>query len=214
MTTSCQLCNAAARRFETPRSGAYYHCSVCDFIFASRELLLPPAEERDCYEEHNNSIDNEGYVKRFERFIDAAVLPYAKQKSEALDYGCGPGPVLQLLLQRRGFAVDIFDPYFAPDIPSGKSYDLVTCTEVLEHAYEPHRMWKHLLSLLNPGGHIAIMTVFHLGCENFANWWYKNELTHVCFYSLRTFAWLCDNLPLEWVYDDGRQMITLSRKEA
>ncbi len=202
--TTCQICGGVTSYFTTTRSGSYHHCAICDFIFADRAELLPSTVERARYEQHDNSLDNEGYVRRFETFIAAAIEPFTAAQARALDYGCGPGPVLQTLLQRQGYEVDVYDPYFAPERPD-QQFDLITCTEVLEHAYRPKEIWADFDRMLHPGGHLAVMTLFHPGVDRFDEWWYKTDDTHVCFYSLKTLHWISRHTCFELIYHDERQ---------
>ena len=46
----------------------------------------------------------------FEAFIHKSIFPYQERINKALDFGCGPGPVLAELLKRRGLEVEIYDP--------------------------------------------------------------------------------------------------------
>ncbi len=46
--------------------------------------------------------------------------------------------------------------------------------------------------MLNPGGWLAIMTKLVRDREAFASWHYKNDPTHVCFFSRATWDWWAD----------------------
>lgn len=77
-------------------------------------------------------------------------LPPARQ---GLDFGCGPGPALAIMLREAGHTVALFDPFFYPD-PAvlASAYDFITCTEVAEHFHRPAEEFSKLDALLNPGG--------------------------------------------------------------
>ena len=110
-----------------------------------------------------------------------------------LDYGCGPGPTLSRMLQEAGMIMDIYDPYYAPDPDVlGKQYDFATCTEVVEHFRDPARDWSQLTVLLKPGGWLGVMTQLAPPPESFLQWRYRQDPTHVSFYSLATFGWIAD----------------------
>ena len=51
--------------------------------------------------------------------------------------------------------------------------------------HELERLW----SLLQPGGWLGIMTKLVSDQTAFANWHYKNDPTHVCFFSADTWRW-------------------------
>jgi len=108
-----------------------------------------------------------------------------------LDFGCGPEPVLKVLLNRLGIEVDIFDCYFFPQKTFlNKRYDLITCTEVFEHLKNPLETLILLESLLNEDGVLAVTTLFHTTSNDFSKWWYRRDSTHICFYSPHTFKWI------------------------
>lgn len=187
------------------------HCQVCDLIQLHSDYYLMPEREQKRYEEHNNTSDNEGYVNYLASFLREAVKPFATAGTTALDYGCGPGPVLQGLLQDEGIHTDIYDPFFYPRHPQ-KTYDLVTCTEALEHVFKPQEVWRNFLHLLKTGGHLCIMTRFHSGPESFLSWWYRRDPTHVSFYSPKTFAWIEHNFPLRIIFINESDKVVFKRQ--
>ncbi|EEG76984.1 class I SAM-dependent methyltransferase [Dethiobacter alkaliphilus] len=210
--TNCLLCETKSIHQIEAAAPGYYHCRECDLIFLAPKFRLDAEQEKEHYETHNNTLDNPGYVQMFEKFISNAVLPYVYPNGRALDFGCGPGQVLQVLLERRGFRTDVYDPYYAPQEPQGP-YRLVTSTEALEHVYEPGKVWQKLLLLLEAGGTLAVMTNFHQGPEAFVNWWYRRDPTHVTFFSEDTFAWLAKQQGLKILYSDGKKTITLKKQD-
>ena len=209
--TDCILCKAKSlQQIEAATPGVYYHCRECDLIFLDSAFYLASDEEKKRYDTHENTLENAGYVEMFTQFLQNAVLPYAKPMVQTLDFGCGPGPVLQALLQRQGFATRVYDPYYAPTPPDG-TYGLITTTEALEHVCDPKGVWTQLMALLEPGGVLAIMTHFHGGVETFAAWWYRRDPTHVTFFSERTFQWLASAYGLSLLYSDGKKTLTLQK---
>ncbi len=172
----------------------YYRCQNCDFIFLDEEYYMDEQEQVHHYRQHNNSLDNKGYVDFLTGFIRTAGIDRLTGINNALDFGCGPGPVLKVLLERLGMDVDIYDPFFFPEkVFEDKQYDLITCTEVLEHLQDPLATLALLESLLKENGVLAVMTLFHTTAHDFGKWWYLKDPTHVCFYSPRTFEWIQDN---------------------
>jgi 2-polyprenyl-3-methyl-5-hydroxy-6-metoxy-1,4-benzoquinol methylase len=69
---------------------------------------------------------------------------------------------------------------------------------VIEHVSRPNEVWSLLSDLLLPGGLLAVMTKRVATSERFKNWHYKNDRTHICFYSEATFEWLSSQLELEY----------------
>lgn len=188
----------------------YYFCNDCEAIFIERDEIVDQKEEKSRYQNHDNSHQNKGYVKMFKTFIKEVLTANIelKEGAEVLEFGCGPGPVLADLLTKRGLNVDLYDPYFFP----GKNYleqkyDLITSTEVFEHFSKPRQEFKRLSSLLKKGAYLAVMTSFHPGPEEFKDWWYKWDPTHIVFYNQKTFERLASEFNLEIIYSDQKKYI-------
>ncbi len=108
-----------------------------------------------------------------------------------MDFGCGPGPTLSLILEQHGYQMEVFDPFYANDkTVLAKQYDFVTATEVVEHFREPGNSLCKMWSLVKPRGYLGIVTKLVINRSAFANWHYKNDNTHICFFSIETFEWL------------------------
>ena len=77
-------------------------------------------------------------------------------------------------------------------------------TEVIEHVVMPHKLLILLSSLMKSDSTLAVMTKRVTSQQNFKNWHYKNDPTHICFYSMETFAWIANkfNWQLEEVDKD------------
>ena len=94
------------------------------------------------------------------------------------------------MLEEAGCELSLYDSFYYPqrDVLRG-SYDFITATEVVEHLHLPGRDLALLWSLLRPGGWLALMTKLVLDAEAFAGWHYKNDPTHVCFFSRSSWVW-------------------------
>lgn len=207
---SCPICNYRETQTWThpKRRTIYYQCPNCEAIFMDPEFFPTQAIELKKYLEHHNDLDNEGYVNFLENFIDSTVVPVLKS-GHILDYGSGPNPVLSVLLKRRGYSVDIYDPYFHQNDPSNKSYDLITSTEVVEHFHHPRTSFEHMVQFLKPEGYLCILTLFHKNdMHHFEDWFYQRDPTHVIFYRPKTLQVLADILNLELIeHNDYRYAI-------
>lgn len=90
----------------------------------------------------------------------------------ALDLGCGDGTFGIELIQ-RGCAITFADEndWLPPEVPRGQfrainlnrddpavlgRYDLIICSNVIEHLRHPETMLAALPRLLNPGGHVYL----------------------------------------------------------
>ena len=132
----CPLGAEAAGSFygDLPRRWTYGRCAHCALVF--REGTLTESQERHRYEQHKNHPGQAGYRDFLAPMVEE-ISRRCAPGGEGLDYGCGPGPVLALLLGERGMRVALHAPHFAPD-PAAleREYDFVTCTEA-EHFRQP-----------------------------------------------------------------------------
>mgnify|MGYP003930634237 CR=1 FL=1 len=122
-----------------------------------------------------------------------------------LDFGSGPGPVLSMMLESEGYQMTLFDPYYAPSADAlQKRYDFVTCTETVEHFHHPGKEWQLLVKLVKPGGWLGIMTKLVEDLNDFPNMHYITDMTHVSFFTRKTFLFLAekDNLHVEFQGDN------------
>ena len=72
-------------------------------------------KKKEKYDEHQNDEENIGYVNYLFNFFEAAIRPYLL-KGAILDFGSGPNPVFQVLLQKEGYKVTIYDYFYAPNL--------------------------------------------------------------------------------------------------
>jgi SAM-dependent methyltransferase len=190
-------------------------------MFMDEAKTLPAEMERKRYLAHINSPEDKGYVDMFKRFIEESIVPFQgkikRKKTTALDFGCGPGPVLAGLLKQNGYETDIYDIYFAPEpVYRRRTYDLITCTEVLEHLKDPLKEITELKKHLKPGGIMAAMTLFHPvdgtpgGDKAFNRWWYRRDRTHISFYRPETFKCLANKLNLKILTVNEKNIVVLA----
>lgn len=168
----------------------YYHCRVCNLVFVPAAYHLSAAAEKAHYDLHENSPADARYRRFLGRLFDPLVErlpPY----SHGLDFGCGPGPTLSVMLEEVGHTVTIYDQFYAP-YPAvfAQQYDFITATEVVEHLQRPWLELNRLWDCLKIGGTLGLMTKLFLDAHTFKDWHYKNDPTHSCFFSRQTFRWL------------------------
>lgn len=186
----CPLC--AAREpapFCSDRRRSYLRCGICSLVFVPPRFHLSREAERAEYDLHQNRLEDTGY----RRFLSRLAQPLARRLApgaRGLDFGCGPAPALASLLRDRGFDVSVYDSFYAPDesVLQG-DFDFVCATEVVEHLHAPGAVLDTLWGLLRPGGHLGVMTKLVIDREAFSRWHYKNDPTHVCFFSEATWCW-------------------------
>ncbi len=189
---NCPLCSSnSCDIFFEDKNRKYFLCHNCSLVFVPERFHLSGEAERERYDKHNNSIDDEGYVSFLSGAVEA-VKSFAFAGSCGLDFGCGENPVLAELLKREGFSVDVYDPfYFEEDFFKLKKYDFITATEVVEHFSNPAKEFALLSSLLKDGGVFVVMTNLYDGVD-FNSWWYKGDSTHISFFSKRSFEFFAE----------------------
>lgn len=193
---SCPLCQSAntSSHYHTDKKREYLQCSQCELVYVSPAFLPSKEVEKQEYDLHENSFEDEGYRKFLGKVL-TPLSPFIKATNagelSGLDFGCGPAPVLASMLSEEGVNMSTYDPFYAPTLKVlERSYDIVTCTEAIEHFHSPHVEWALFNKLVAPGGVLAIMTKRVLDKARFANWHYKNDITHVSFFSEKTFEYL------------------------
>lgn len=99
------------------------------------------------------------------------------------------------MLEEAGYAMDLYDVFFADDLAVfERRYGFITATEVVEHLADPGTEIVRLFDMLEPGGVLAIMTGLVNDEMAFSTWHYKNDKTHIAFFSRMTFEWLAQSL--------------------
>lgn len=120
------------------------------------------------------------------REIEVAIRAHGRAGARVLDVGCGDQP-LRALLESVGMKYDSLDlaqnragtvghlgplALPLPDSLSGVHYDLLICTEVMEHIADWSSAWAAFAQLLAPGGRavITVPFVYPLHEEPFDFW--------------------------------------------
>lgn len=199
MSAACTLCHSVATEFTRDKQRSYFECSECELIFADPQAKIAEMSEKGIYDLHQNDPSDNGY-RRFLMLITEPLLERVHAGAEGLDFGCGPGPTLNLMLEEAGIRMALYDIFYYPDkTPLQRRYDLVTCTEVVEHFNAPATSWPILVSLLKERAWLAVMTSLFTRetPEAFLVWQYKNDPTHVSFYTPKTMQWLANHFGLE-----------------
>ncbi|MEM7054003.1 MAG: class I SAM-dependent methyltransferase [Pseudomonadota bacterium] len=190
----CPVCLAKeSRSFATVEHQQYWRCERCVATFLEPGQRLDGKAEKAHYDLHQNEVEDAGY-RQFLNRLAKPLLERLAARQAGLDYGCGPGPALAELMREAGHTMTLWDPMYAPHAAALETrYDFITCTEVLEHLYQPAESFAHMIALLKPGGWLGIMTTLQTDDARFANWHYRRDPTHVVFYRAETLRWLADH---------------------
>jgi hypothetical protein len=209
---NCPLCHSRhSTAFAHAHGRHYFRCHRCELTFLDPAQRLSPAEEKAYYGLHQNHPDDPGY-RRFLDRLAAPLCAHLQGPGEGLDFGCGPGPALARMLEERGHRMWCYDPLYAPDASLlNRQYDFVTCTEVVEHFYQPDQDMATLFGLVKSGGWLGIMTGLLNDNIDVNRWHYIRDPTHVCLYRVKTFQWLCQLHGAELI-ENSTQRVLIRKK--
>ncbi len=181
----CPLCKSESHLYNKDRKRSYYQCESCKFVFVDSSEFISFEEEKKRYNTHNNSPEDSRYVDYLTKVRDAFIAMEIPGKN-GVDIGCGSSTLLADLFFQKNFQLISYDPQFHPSLDWEKSsYDFFTLSEVIEHLHQPLEVLNSLKAKLRPGGVILVKTEFIPPKEvrEFNLWYYKNDDTHVHFYT-------------------------------
>ncbi|SRR5713226_8764818 len=183
-------------------------CRSCRLVF--KNWIPTPSAIAELF------IAEEGQVWRNRHFSykdEIAVIrnSVGRDPESVLDVGAGSGDFLRALqpLIRRRSALDVTknsacvpwvnDEYIESFIDSpvkwsGRTYELVTTLDLLEHIYRPKTAASVLSGFLAPNGVLIAQTGDSDSQSDLGRWWYLNLLEHhICWNrdSLQVFAEIC-----------------------
>ncbi|MBS4540126.1 class I SAM-dependent methyltransferase [Clostridium sp. D2Q-11] len=214
-TRGCPLCRSINTKFfykgkKRDNYRSYFCCNNCDLVFVDKWQQLNKFDELSRYKEHNNDPNDKGYRKFLSRLIKE-LIPYLNEGMLGLDYGCGPVPALSMIMRNKRYNMKIYDPYFyRRKRVLNERFDFITSSEVIEHFNNPYGEFIRLNKLLKKNGYLAIMTNLLNDKENFKNWHYKNDLTHISFYSKETMRWIANKFNYK-VFFPNRNVIIFKK---
>lgn len=195
----CPLCSQMqSEKLPVPKDNRIYlKCAICEFVWLDPSLRMPLFAEKERYLSHNNSLDIPDYLNYLQRLAQP-VMRQICPGARGLDFGCGPVEGLKKLMEAQDFEVHSYDPIFFPR-PNAleMQYDFVFCCEVVEHFFDPLQEFQRINTLLKPEGILGISSRLLPPLEEFANWSYRRDKTHVCFFTEKTVAWIANKFGWE-----------------
>ncbi|MFA6593806.1 MAG: class I SAM-dependent methyltransferase [Candidatus Buchananbacteria bacterium] len=110
--------------------------------------------------------------------IDNFVARYASADKLVLDLGCGDAAYKDLFPRRIGFdhrpGVNVDVVGDAHQLPfADEKFDLILCTELLEHVHSPVVVIKEMKRVLKPGGLLLLTTRFVFPLHDVPNDYYR-----------------------------------------
>lgn len=185
----CRICEHPTRLFF---KGYYdfYQCLSCKSVQRHPSTYPSLQEEKKRYEQHNNDVNDLNY-QQFVKPIVNEVLKNHQPNEKGLDFGSGTGPVITKLLKDKDYYIQTYDPIFDNNkAVLQQQYHFIVCCEVMEHFHDPKKEFTLLKSLLLPGGKLYCMTDLYSVNIDFDKWYYKNDPTHVFFYSKKSLEYI------------------------
>lgn len=187
----CLLCHHTdVSVYYKSKKASFYECSSCQVVFRNPEELLALEAEKQRYLLHNEDASDIGYR--------ASVLPLVntinKQfplSAKGLDYGAGTSAIVAKMLTEKGFQMQLWDPFFHPNTNVfDQTYSFISCSETIEHFHHPLQEFQRMYDALEPKGILFCKTELLPEKEKFKDWYYKNDITHVSFFSKASLEWV------------------------
>lgn len=200
----CPLCRGHADFLLRAWTRDWFQCRQCALRFVPPDQWPSPEAEKARYDLHRNDAFNYGYVSFLKKLFDPLKAKLAPGAS-GLDFGSGPQPVLSKIFTDAGFPCSAYDIFYAPETDLlSREYDFLACCETIEHFFRPRQEFERFLKLVRPGGWFGIMTqLYDEAAKPFDQWFYANDITHVCIFARATFQWLEKQYGLPAEYHPG-----------
>ncbi|MEE8484211.1 MAG: class I SAM-dependent methyltransferase [Nitrospinota bacterium] len=212
---NCRICKTPSPVFYND-SRTFFKCPACTLIFTEEMADEKAANEH--YKNQWNNADEDFWKQQVDVLI--SVINKHKTPQRILDFGSGSGEITKEF-QRRGIDTTPLDPIihgYLKDQDYAEKFDVVVGVEVIEHLPEIYGELEEIKKVLTDDGIIVFTTgltnVFidaPDAVEVFAKWWYKDDPTHVSFFSNRSVFTMAGIAGLKAeVY--GEQLFVLSIK--
>jgi 2-polyprenyl-3-methyl-5-hydroxy-6-metoxy-1,4-benzoquinol methylase len=195
----CRLCqNPSQIIFEDVRP--FYACNVCGLIFS--DCLLSAEEvEKHYKDQYQNEWDWGNEAEVFVLWLKNFRGTAPSLSLSILDYGSGGG-LLAEALRKVGFKVDCYEPMLHGDFNResySEAYDIIILNEVIEHLEDINKTLDIVYNVLADNGVVFIKTNLTDKLINnplnfqklFKGWWYKDDPTHISFFSFLTIEYIC-----------------------
>ena len=75
--------------------------------------------------------------------LGRSIIRASAANSQGLDFGCGPGPCLSVMLEEQGHSLQLYDLYYANNrLLVNTEYDFITATEWLSTYHSQWSSWR------------------------------------------------------------------------
>jgi hypothetical protein len=189
-----RISSQTKKTFGQPTSAGkvnYFRCSNCGFIFTNFfDAWTTQQFAEHIYNDDYLSIDTEYAEIRptINAEVIGSLLGQHKDKITLLDYGGGNGRFAEILRQ-AGFQASTYDKFSEFSDRPTKTFNFLTCFEVMEHTCFPREGVQDLASLIDAKGTLIFSTLLQpdniqdLGID----WWYIGPRNgHVSLFSKKS----------------------------
>lgn len=206
---NCILCNThLSEPIHSEKEHRFFECKNCGSVLRGRETFPDDKAEIERYTTHNNDVNDPRYQAFVSPITTAVQSDFSFENTLGLDFGAGTGPVITKVLNNNGYHLNLYDPFFHPDISVlNEKYDFIVCCEVIEHFHQPLKEFQLLKSLLKPNGKLYCMTDIYSQVIDFSKWYYKNDPTHVIFYTEKSLQWIQKEMGFNKLAIDRRLIV-------
>ncbi|MFQ5432369.1 MAG: class I SAM-dependent methyltransferase [Nitrospinota bacterium] len=198
-------------------SRRFYKCPSCGLIFTNETAGNAASEKH--YMSQWKSTDADFWKQQVDGLL-SVIHKYKMPVGRLLDFGSGAGEITKEF-QARGIEATPLDPMingYLKDQNYPQKFEVVVGVEVIEHLPD---MWDELKEIkrnLSADGIMLFTTILTDGFidsanerEQFRGWWYKDDPTHVSFFSRKSVFRLAEHMGYTAdIY--GTQLFVLKRR--
>ena len=169
----------------------YWQCADCGFAWSPNfDSWTEQDFSRHIYNDDIRLVETESNAIARSENIQALMGQWFSRlpSGRSLDYGCGPGILVEKLRQ-TGFDAIGYDRFFPgfKERPKGL-FDVVTCFEVMEHINQIEETVDDIVRFLAPDG-LLILGTFLTDAPMKTDWWYCAPRSgHIAFWTFRALS--------------------------
>ncbi len=193
---SCRICNSCSSLFFRDHR-EFYKCSECCLIFT--EDFPDKKSEEKHYKDQWAATDPDFWKGQVDVLLQ--LINHYLSPQHILDFGSGSGEMTNEF-RKRGFDVTPLEPMthgYLKDQKYSVKFDVVVAVEVIEHLLEPWDEIHEIEKILAPDGIVVFTSLLTNpfidrpdARDQFKNWWYKDDPTHVSFFCNRVLSKMAD----------------------
>jgi SAM-dependent methyltransferase len=195
-TKSCRICKSSSSLFFQDQR-AFYKCAECSLIFTEE---FPDQEVEEKHYKDQWTTTDPGFWKSQVDVLLQLINNYRTPR-HILDFGSGSGEMTHEFRQ-RGYDVTPLEPMthgYLKDQQYTVKFDVVIAVEVIEHLLEPWEEIREIEKVLAPDGIVVFTSLLTNpfidrpdAKDQFKNWWYKDDPTHVSFFCNQVLSKMAD----------------------